>query len=106
MGDKVYAIFLSAMIIGLFFLVIVIIGFCIKEIFRRNKPTPEEIAKELDKPGLYKRIETLEELQSYKGVRGDMVFVTREEKLFYYDGERWTKVEHKNNGNRRQSEDS
>jgi hypothetical protein len=35
-----------------------------------------------------------------------MVFVTREEKLFYYDGERWTKVEHKNNGNRRQSEDS
>jgi hypothetical protein len=100
-GDKIYAAFLVVMILGLAFLVLVVIGFCIREIFKKNKPTPEEITKELSKPGLYKKIETLEELQSYKGIRGDMIFVTREEKLFYYDGERWVKVDKSGYGDKR-----
>ena len=99
-GDKVYAIFLVSMILGLAILVVLVVCFCLRELFRKGKPTPEEIAKELNKPGLYRRIETLEELQSYKGIRGDMVFVTREEKLFYYDGERWLKVDKNNYGDK------
>jgi hypothetical protein len=107
MTDKVYAIFLVAMILGLSFLVILVIAFCIREIFRRKHiPKPPEFQRVVSPRDIIRKVKTYDELKHILATRGDLAYVTDENSTYFYGGESWIKVEQRYYGDRRQSKDS
>jgi hypothetical protein len=102
MTDKVYSVFLLAMILGLSFLVLLVIGFCIREIFRKKHvPKPPEFIRVISPKPFIRRVATKDELRHTFAIRGDMAYVNDENCTYFYGGESWLKVEQKYHGNER-----
>jgi len=96
MSDKVYAVFLVSMIIGLSFLVLIVIGFCLREIFRRKHvPKPPEFIRVISPKETTRKVRTEEELKHIIATRGDLAYVSGNGYTYFYSGESWVKVTQK-----------